>query len=343
MKKIHIDLRSDTITLPTPEMLKYMFNAKVGDDVWEEDETVKALENQLASIFGKDAALFCPSGTMTNQIAIRVHTKIGDELICDKLSHIYNYEGGGIASNSGVSVKLIEGDYGRMSLSQIKNNINSDDVHLSRTRLVCLENTVNKGGGVCYDYQDMKAISNYCKAHDLMLHLDGARIFNALIAKADASHEYGQLFDSISICLSKGLGAPVGSVLIGDSSFIKEAKRVRKSFGGGMRQVGYLAAAGQYALEHNVNRLSEDHVRARIIGDKLTKMDYVENLRPVETNIVLFDIKVSQYSLLTFRDLLETHHIKASFMGNNTVRFVTHLHFCDTQLEILLNVLQKLN
>ena len=343
MKNINIDLRSDTVTVPTKGMLDYMFNAKVGDDVWGEDDTVKDLENYLANLFSKESALFCPSGTMTNQIAIRVHTKMGDELICDRLSHIYNYEGGGIASNSGVSVKLIDGDCGRMSLNQIKNNINSDDVHLSRTRLVCLENTVNKGGGVCYEYQEMQAISNYCKANDLMFHLDGARIFNALVAKSDSSYEYGKLFDSVSVCLSKGLGAPVGSVLIGDSSFISEAKRVRKSFGGGMRQVGYLAAAGKYALENHVNRLSEDHIRASVIGDSLQKMDYVENLRPVETNIVLFDIKASRYCLASFKDLLEINNVKASFMGNNTVRFVTHLHFCDNQLEFLLNVLKKLN
>ena len=343
MNNMNIDLRSDTITIPTKGMLDYMLNAKVGDDVWGEDETVNDLENYLANLFSKEAALFCPSGTMTNQIAIRVHTKMGDELICDRLSHIYNYEGGGIASNSGVSVKLIDGDCGRISLTQIKDNVNSDDVHLSRTRLVSLENTVNKGGGVCYDYQEMQDISNYCKRNNLMFHLDGARIFNALIEKADSSHEYGKLFDSISVCLSKGLGAPVGSVLIGGSSFISEAKRVRKSFGGGMRQVGYLAAAGKYALENNINRLAEDHIRARLIGDTLQKMNYVDNLRPVETNIVLFDIKESLCSVASFKNLLETHNIKFSFMGNKTVRFVTHLHFCDTQLEMLLNVLKKLN
>ena len=340
MKDNHIDLRSDTITVPTKEMLDYMFRAKVGDDVWEEDQTVKDLESELASLFFKESALFCPSGTMTNQIAIRVHTKIGDEVICDKLSHIYNYEGGGLAANSGVSVRLVEGDFGRMTVNQIKNNINPDDVHFARTRLVCLENTVNKGGGVCYDYQQMKEISNYCRANNLRLHLDGARVFNALIAKSESSYEYGKLFDTISVCLSKGLGAPIGSILIGDSQFINEAKRVRKSLGGGMRQVGYLAAAGQYALKHHINRLADDHNRAKVIGKCLTSISCVENIRPTETNIVLFDVQHAH--IQKFNKLLHDANVKASFMGNRTVRFVTHLGFGDNQLEILLKTLKEL-
>ena len=340
MKNLKIDLRSDTITIPTKAMLEYMFSAKVGDDVWEEDETVKDLECYLAHLFSKEAALFCPSGTMTNQIAIRVHTKMGDELICDRLSHIYNYEGGGIASNSGVSVRLVDGDFGRISLDQIKSNINPDDVHFPRTSLVCLENTVNKGGGVCYDYTSMNEISNFYKKNKLILHLDGARIFNALVAKSHSSRDYGKLFDSISVCLSKGLGAPIGSVLIGDSKFIKEAKRVRKSFGGGMRQVGYLAAAGKYALENHVDRLAEDHNRAQLIADTLKKLNYVEHLRPVETNIVLFDVKDSHLNI--FKKSLDMKNIQASFMGERTVRFVTNLGFCDHQLEILLTTLISL-
>ena len=219
----------------------------------------------------------------------------------------------------------------------MRNNINPDDVHFPRTRLVCLENTVNKGGGVCYNYNNMKEISNYCQSNNLILHLDGARIFNALVAKSDSASEYGKLFDSISVCLSKGLGAPVGSVLIGTSSFIKEAKRVRKSFGGGMRQVGYLAAAGKYALQHHINRLGDDHDRARLIGEKLQTLDYVENLRPIETNIVLFDSTVSYIE--NFKNKLVLHNIKASFMGDRTVRFVTNLGFCDDQLEVLLSIL----
>ena len=340
MNNLKIDLRSDTITIPTKYMLEYMFSAKVGDDVWEEDETVKDLECYLAHLFNKESALFCPSGTMTNQIAIRVHTKMGDELICDRLSHIYNYEGGGIASNSGVSVRLVDGDFGRISLNQIKHNVNPDDIHFPRTSLVCLENTVNKGGGVCYDYSSMLEISDFCKKNKLILHLDGARIFNALVAKSQSSVDYGKLFDSISVCLSKGLGAPIGSVLIGDSKFINEAKRVRKSFGGGMRQVGYLAAAGKYALENHINRLSEDHHRAQLIAGTLKKLHYLENLRPVETNIILFDVKNSNIN--SFKKLLDSQSIKASFMGDRTVRFVTHLGFCDNQLEVLLTTLLSL-
>ena len=341
MIDFNVDLRSDTITKPTKEMLKYMFNAQVGDDVWEEDETVKELEIFLASLFSHEAALFCPSGTMTNQIAIRVHTQIGDELICDKLSHIYNYEGGGIASNSGVSVRLVDGEFGRMNLDQIKNNINPDDVHFPRTRLVCLENTVNKGGGVCYDYNNIKIISDYCKNNSLMLHLDGARIFNALVAKSESSYDHGKLFDSISVCLSKGLGAPIGSVLIGSSAFIKQAKRVRKSLGGGMRQVGYLAAGGRYALDNHINRLADDHNRARLIGQELESLHYITNLRPVETNIVLFDVKKNHVQ--DFKKLLYDNSIQASFMGDCTVRFVTNLTFCDDQLNFLLQSLKKLS
>ncbi len=341
MKDYTIDLRSDTITIPTKAMLEYMFSAKVGDDVWEEDQTAKELENYLANLFSKEAALFCPSGTMTNQIAIRVHTNIGDEVICDRLSHIYNYEGGGIASNSGVSVRLLEGDFGRISLDQIKKNINPDDVHFPRTSLVCLENTVNKGGGVCYDYIDMQDISKYCRENQLMFHLDGARVFNALVARSDSANKYGKLFDSISVCLSKGLGAPIGSVLIGDSDFIKKAKRVRKSFGGGMRQIGYLAAAGIYALHNNVERLAEDHNRAKIIADSLQKMHCIENLRPVETNIILFDVKEAY--IAGFKKILESKNIQPSFLGSNTVRFVTNLGFSDDHLEVLCLALKKLN
>ena len=346
MHALDIDLRSDTITVPTKEMLEYMFSAKVGDDVWEEDETVKSLESEIAALFSQEAALFCPSGTMSNQIAIRAHTRMGDEVICDQLSHIYNYEGGGLASNSGVSAKLVQGDFGRMSVDHIKSNINPDDPHFSRTRLVCLENTVNKGGGVCYSYENMKNISNFCRDHNLMFHLDGARIFNALVAKSDSSFDYGKLFDSISICLSKGLGAPIGSLLLGSSNFIAESKRIRKSFGGGMRQVGYLAAAGKYALQHHVNRLEEDHLRAQKIGSILRTLHCVENLRPVETNIVLFDFKPNNTSLKSikhFHEVLINNNIKASFMGSSTVRFVTHLGFCDDKLDVLLKVLKSLD
>jgi len=333
-----IDLRSDTITKPDKGMLDAMFSAEVGDDVWGEDPTVKSLESKLANMFSKEAALFCPSGTMTNQIAIRVHTRLGDEIICDKLAHIYNYEGGGISSNSGVSVKLINGDHGRISVDQIQRNINPDDPHFAKTKLICVENTVNKGGGACYNYTDLRSISNFCKKNKLLFHLDGARIFNALVEQSHSSKEYGALFDSISVCLSKGLGAPIGSVLIGSKEFIKEAIRVRKSFGGGMRQVGYLAAAGQYAIENNINRLREDHMRAKQIAEILSKMSYVQNVRPVNTNIILFDI--CNIDLPTFNRFLSENNIKASFMGEKTVRFVTHMQFLDEHMDSLINVLR---
>ena len=281
-----IDLRSDTITVPSQGMLEYMFNAKVGDDVWEEDETVKELEFELAKLFSKQAGLFCPSGTMANQIAIRVHTKMGDEVICDQLSHIYNYEGGGLASNSGVSPKLIKGNFGRISVDQITDSINPDDPHFSRTSLVCLENTVNKGGGVCYEYKDMQSISEFCINKRLKLHLDGARVFNALVSRSDSSYDYGKLFDSLSICMSKGLGAPIGSILLGDINFIHEAKRIRKSFGGGMRQVGYLAAAAQYALKYNIERLSEDHRRAKEISNCLANLNFVSSISTFSLKLI---------------------------------------------------------
>jgi len=331
-----IDLRSDTITIPTKGMLNAMMSANVGDDVWEEDYTVKDLEKKLASIFGMEAGLFCPSGTMTNQIAIRVHTKLGDQVICDKLSHIYNYEGGGIASNSGVSVKLLQGDLGKISLQQVKESVNPDDPHYPRTKLISLENTVNKGGGACYSMDSIFEISNFCRNNNLAFHLDGARIFNALVKTNQKPLDYGKSFDSISICLSKGLGAPVGSILLGSRDFIYESKRVRKSFGGGMRQVGYLAAAGIYALDNNVNRLKEDHDRAKIIYEKLCDCNYVESILPCETNIVIFE--VSDLCMQSFCDYLDKNNIKYSLLGNK-IRFVTHLNFTDEHLNKVVDVL----
>ena len=335
-----IDLRSDTITVPSKEMLNAMMNARVGDDVWEEDFTVKELENKLATIFGMESGLFCPSGTMTNQIAIRVHTKLGDELVCDKLSHIYNYEGGGIASNSGVSPKLLSGKNGILSLDQIKNSVNPNDPHYPKTKLVCLENTVNKGGGVCYSMNSITDISSFCRNNNLAFHLDGARIFNALIKTNQNPEDYGECFDSISVCLSKGLGAPIGSVLLGSSSFISDAKRVRKSLGGGMRQVGYLAAAGIYALDNNIQRLEEDHRRASIIFDTLSKCDYVESILPCETNIVIFEISNEFFDKVM--SALDENNILYSPMGSK-IRFVTHLHFNDSHLQKLVDVLKSIN
>ena len=262
-----IDFRSDTVTKPTPGMLQAMITAKVGDDVFGEDPSINELEQMSAAMFGMESGLFCPSGTMTNQIAIKCHTQSGDEVICDESAHVYQYEGGGIAFNSGASVKLLYGDRGRMNADQIKAAINQDDDHKAHTSLVCIENTSNRGGGSCYDLNEIKKIKQVCRENDLALHLDGARLWNAMVAKNETPKQYGGTFDSISICLSKGLGCPVGSVLLGKKDFIKKARRIRKVFGGAMRQGGIIAAAGIYALKNNIERLKQDHDHAKQIGD----------------------------------------------------------------------------
>lgn len=326
-----IDLRSDTVTKPTEAMKAAMMATKVGDDVFGEDPAVNALEAKTAEMFGMGAGLFCPSGTMTNQIAIKVHTQPGDEVICDELSHIYQYEGGGIAFNSGCSMKLLHGDLGRVSPEDIKAAINPDDVHKPVSKMVSIENTMNKGGGACYTLKQMQAISETCKTHDLNLHLDGARIFNALIATNLAPADLHGLFDSISICLSKGLGIPVGSVLLGSKEFIKKARRVRKVLGGGMRQAGFLAAAGIYALDHHVERLSEDHKRAKELGNILSKLSFVESTIPVESNIVVATLKPS-FPLEAFLEKLLAKNIKAVPFGPQQVRFVTHLDIDDAMV-----------
>ncbi|ERM80559.1 threonine aldolase [Rhodonellum psychrophilum GCM71 = DSM 17998] len=320
-----LDLRSDTLTQPTQEMLEAMFTAKVGDDVFGEDPTVNALEQKLADLFGMEAGLFCPSGTMTNQIAIRLHTRIQSEIICHKYSHIYLYEGGGIMSNSHASVKLLDGEYGKISPGDIVDAINADDVHAPETTLVSLENTMNKGGGSIYTLEEIKPIKAICDQNGLKLHLDGARIFNALAVTGESPKEWGALFDTISICLSKGLGCPVGSVLLGTKEDIKRAKKVRKSFGGGMRQAGFLAAAGIYALDHQVERLKEDHARAKKIGEMLTDHPLVAEVFPVVTNIVIARLKgISPADML---QKLDASGIKAVRFGKDQIRFVTHLDF----------------
>lgn len=327
-----IDLRSDTVTKPTSSMLEVMMQAQVGDDVFEEDPTIKLLEQTLAAMFGMEAGLFCPSGTMANQIAIRVHTQPQDQIICDKRSHVYLYEGGGLAYNSMITARLLEGDKGQITADMISENINPDDIHFPRTRLVSLENTMNKGGGSCYALPQIEEISALCNDKGLALHLDGARLFNALIATGQQPRDYGRCFDSISICLSKGLGAPVGSVLLGSKAMIKEALRVRKVFGGGMRQAGYLAAAGLYALEHHIERLAEDHKRATQLGEIMKELSMVEEVVPVETNIVIFSLPKS-ITADSFLTQLDKKSVKAVPFGKHQVRFVTHLDFDDDMLE----------
>lgn len=336
-----IDLRSDTVTKPSTGMLEAMMNAPVGDDVFYEDPTVITLEQKATQLFHKEAALFCPSGTMTNQIAIKCHTQPGDELLCDVNAHIYNYEGGGIAANSGVQPKLINGNQGRITAQQIEEQINGDYDWLSKTTLVCLENTINRAGGSYYDINEIRKIAELCQEKQLSLHLDGARLFNALAETNDTTLEMGNCFDSLSICLSKGLGAPVGSLLLGTTPFIKKARRVRKLFGGGMRQAGYLAAAGIYALDHNINRLKEDHQRAKLLTETLQTLPYVESILPVHTNIVIFTLK-DKMPAQVFEEKMATQHIKVSTFGKQTLRLVTHLDFTDDMLWRTIEVLKKI-
>ena len=328
---MEIELRSDTFTLPTPGMREAMFQAPLGDDVFGEDPTVNALEQKVAKMFGKEAALFCVSGTQSNQIAISVHVSKGQEVICDELSHIYLYEGGGIMANSGASVKLLKGDLGRLTRDQIESAISPDDIHACESRLVSLENTVNKGGGSVYSSESFQEISDFCRQAQIPLHLDGARIFNAMTVTGQTPKQFGAWFDSISICLSKGLGAPIGSVLIGSAEFIKKARRVRKRLGGGWRQAGLLAAAGIYALDHQVERLTEDHARAGAIAEICSKLPWVDHILPVVTNIVIVRLKEGIKSQDQVAEL-KVKGIRCAPFGPQYIRFVTHLNFDDTAL-----------
>ncbi len=335
------DLRSDTFTKPSPAMLDAMFKAPVGDDVFGEDPSVNRLESMTAELFGMEAGLFCPSGTMTNQIAIKCHTQPGDEVICDKLSHVYIYEGGGIAFNSGCQVKPIEGNFGRITAEQVLEAINPDDVHKARTSLVSLENTANRGGGSCYEFSEIQKIKELCLKNKLNLHLDGARLYNALVAKNETPRQYGAIFDSISLCLSKGLGTPVGSVLLGKADYIKKARRVRKVFGGGMRQAGYLAAAGIFALEHNTLRLEEDHLHTKQIAAALIKKDFTGTIYPVETNILIFEIK-KDYTAAEFCERLKKDDILCLPISATQVRMVTHLDVSPQMVQKLIAVIESL-
>lgn len=333
-----IDLRSDTVTRPTPAMLEAMMKAETGDDVFGEDPTVNELQERLADMFSQEAGLFCPSGTMTNQIAINVHTRPGDEVICDRLSHIYNYEGGGIARNSGASIRLIEGHRGRFCVEQIEGEINPSDSHYARTSLVAIEDTCNKGGGSVYDVHDIQRLSSFCKSKGLAFHLDGARVFNALAENDTLVSAYGRNFDSISICLSKGLGTPAGSVLLGSRDFIKEAHRVRKVMGGGMRQVGILAAAGLHALDHQVALLREDHRRARATAQTLDSVSWVDHVLPVDTNIVIFEVTEKGKAAHWCEQLSEKGILSMPF-GPSKIRFVFHRDISEADHEKLQEVL----
>ena len=337
-----IDLRSDTVTKPSAQMMEFMMKAPLGDDVFAEDPTINKLQLMAADHFGMEASLFCPSGTMTNQIAIKAHTQPGDELICDAASHIYNYEGGGIAFNAGVQARLINGDRGRINADQIENAVNPNFDWLTKTSLVSLENTVNRAGGSIYEISNIQLIKDICLKHNLSLHLDGARLFNALVVTKESPKLYGELFDSISICLSIGLGAPVGSLLLGNKNFIAKARRIRKVFGGGMRQAGILAAAGIYALENNITRLAEDHENAQNIEAVLRNTSYVKTILPVETNIVIFEL-TQGIEANVFVQKLKENEILCTGFGGQSIRMVTHLDFSTTMCKRVCNVLATLN
>ncbi|SDL03129.1 L-threonine aldolase [Salinimicrobium catena] len=336
-----IDLRSDTVTKPTTGMLQAIMSAEVGDDVYKEDPTVNELEQKLAKMFGMDEALFFPTGSMANQAAIKLHTQPAEQLICDKWAHVFNYEGGGASFNSGVSCKLVDGDRGMITAEQVEENINPPDFyHSPLTTLVCLENTTNKGGGACYDLKEIKKIKKVCDKHNLGLHLDGARLFNALVAKKEDPRDYGKIFDTISVCLSKGLGTPMGSVLIGNKKVMKNAMRVRKVLGGGMRQIGFMAAAGIYALDNHVERLAQDHKRASEIGEVLRGQAYVNEVEPVETNIVIFYLQNASDEA-KFMKKLQEEKIRISNMGQGKLRIVTHLDYSEEMHQRFLEVLRS--
>ena len=342
MIKEEINLISDTITRPTKEMLACMMQAEVGDDVFGADPTVKQLQNKISTMFGMEAALFFPSGTMANQAAIKIHTQPAEQIICDKWSHVYNYESGGASFHSGVSCKLIDGQRGMFKAEQLKEVINDPQLYyLPKSSLVVVENTTNKGGGACWDYTELEKIRNVSSKNGLAYHLDGARLFNALVAKNETPIQYGKLFDSISICLSKGLGAPIGSLLLSTEANIQKAIRIRKLFGGGMRQVGYLAAAGIYALDHHVERLESDHSRAKKLGMALEKSEWVSKVEPIETNIIIFNLH-KHLDEQVFLKNLEKKQIKLISMGEGKLRIVTHLDFTDVMLEKVVDVLDKM-
>lgn len=339
-KPAFCDLRSDTVTRPTQGMLRAMWSAEVGDDVFGEDPSIRALEEHSAALLGHEKGLFCPSGTMTNQIAIQVHCRPGDEVVCDELAHIYLYEGGGIARNAGASVRLLKGNRGRFTAQQVTENLNNPhDAHAARTRLVAVEDTANKGGGSCYNPADLDELKELTRRQGLAYHCDGARIFNAIVAHGRDAAQHGGRFDSLSVCLSKGLGSPVGSVLLGSRDFIAEARRVRKVMGGGMRQAGYLAAAGLYALQHHVTRLQEDHQRAQELHTLLTQLPGVREVLPAETNIVIFHLHQPNAAEVVAQ--LAQHKLLCFPFGRDAIRLVTHLDVHDEHLKLAKDALGR--
>lgn len=337
-----IDLRSDTVTIPCKEMLNFMLQAKLGDDVFGEDPTVNELQDYASTLFGKEAALFCSSGTQTNQIAINLHVSPGGEVICHSDSHVYKYEGGGIARNSGASTRTINGNQGRMVLKEISKWINPKaDVHYPLTQLICVEDTSNRGGGAVCDFAEIVKIKAFCQKMNIPLHLDGARVFNALTENKVDIKEYARQFDSISVCLSKGLGAPVGSLLLGNKGFIEKARRVRKVFGGGMRQAGIIAAGGLYALKNNVDRLSIDHSHAKQLQKALLSSSFVKKVVSTETNIVVFEL-MEHSKLEEYLYEFEAKGVLGIKFGEGVIRFVTHLDIHEKDIENTCEIIQSM-
>jgi threonine aldolase len=337
-----IDLRSDTLTKPTKNMLNTMLNAEVGDDVYKEDPSINALEKRLADMFGMDQALFFPTGSMANQAALKLHTNPGEQVICDKYAHIYNYEGGGASFNSGISCKLVDGHRGMFTAAQAQASINPPDFyHSPLTSLIAVENTTNKGGGACWDFEELQKIGKVADNHNLGFHLDGARLWNALVAKNESPKQYGELFDTISVCLSKGLGCPMGTVLLGNNDLMKGAIRIRKILGGGMRQVGFAAAAGLYALDNHFERLAKDHKKAKEIGEVLSDLSMIKTVEPIETNIIIFELN-DTVSEVQFLKSLNEKQIQIIGMGSNKLRIVTHLDYTKEMHARFLEILTEL-
>jgi threonine aldolase len=340
---MHINLISDTVTKPTKGMLEAIMSAKVGDDVFQGDPTVIELQKKIAKMFGMEDALFFPSGTMANQTGIKIHTHPGDKMFCDKWAHVYNFEGGGAAFNSGVTSHLIDGERGTFTAAQLEEAVSGgrSDIHVPYSRLVSIENTTNKGGGTCWDFEEILKIKKICKDNNLTMHLDGARLFNALVAKKESPKQYGKVFDTISICLSKGLGAPVGSLLLGTKKHMEKAIRVRKLFGGAMRQSGYLAAAGIYALDNHIERLVIDHTRAKIIGAALLNCELIKSVEPVETNIIIFNV-IDSINEQDFISRMSDAGISLISMGHGKLRMVTHLDFTEEMLESVVLTIENI-
>jgi threonine aldolase len=340
--KEFIDLRSDTVTKPTPAMRKVMAMAEVGDDVFGEDPTVNFLQAKVAKILGKEASIFVPSGTMGNQLAIKSHTQPGDEVIIEATSHPYNFEGGASAALSGIQFYCLKGVRGILDATQLEEAIRPDDHHFPVTKLICLENTHNRGGGTIYPIQKITAISQFARSKGISLHLDGARLWNASVASGIKPQEYARWADSVSVCLSKGLGAPIGSLVAGTKAFIDRVHRFRKMFGGGMRQVGIIAAAGIYALDHHIERLKEDHKNAKRLALGLNEIQGVSiDPEHVETNIVIFDIAETGMTAAQVRDGMRKKGVLIHPFGKTLIRLVTHLDVSKEDIETALKTFRK--